>query len=59
MTTKTDIYKLKIHESLDIPPELQVTRVPGGWIYRFWDDQKKDYYPNAVFVPDAHIGEKE
>lgn len=45
------IYDLKLNESVVIPPELQVTRVPGGWIYRFWDPDKDDYYPNAVFVP--------
>ena len=46
-----DLYKLKLHESLDIPPELQVTRVVSGWIYRFWDSEKQDYYSSAVFVP--------
>ena len=45
------IYDLELHESIDIPPELNITRVHGGWIYRFWDYEKKDYYPNAVFVP--------
>jgi hypothetical protein len=55
MITEKDIYKLRLHESLDIPPELSVTRVPGGWIYRFWDNEKEDYYPNVVFVPYIQI----
>lgn len=45
------LYGLKLHESIDIPPELQVTRVSGGWIYRFWNISQQEYYPNAVFVP--------
>jgi len=46
-----DIYKLKLHESLSIPPELEITRVFGGWIYRYWNYESENYYPNGVFVP--------
>lgn len=46
-----DIYNLGLHESCNITPDLGVTRVPGGWIYRFWD-YENDYYPNTgIFVP--------
>lgn len=44
------IYNLKLHEEFQADGYL-VVRVPGGWIYRFWDYKKKDYYPNATFVP--------
>lgn len=44
------IYELKLHEELQIEG-FSVTRVPGGWIYRYWDYTAKDYYPTATFVP--------
>jgi len=50
MVTKS-IYDLKLHESMDIAPDLQVTRVPGGWLYRFWNITAQEYYKSAVFVP--------
>ena len=46
-----EIYKLKLHESVDIPPELQITRVAGGWLYRFWDDNLQKYFAPSTFVP--------
>lgn len=44
------IYNLKLHEEHQ-NDGLGVLRVPGGWIYRFWDYVKEDYYPNSIFVP--------
>lgn len=51
MKEKKTIYNLGLHQSMDVPPELSVTRVASGWIYRFWDYDKNDYFPDAVFVP--------
>lgn len=51
MKTDKTIYDLELHESLNLPIDMSATRVPGGWIYRFWDYQKQDYYPNAIFIP--------
>ena len=45
------LYKLKLHEASDFPPEIQVTRVAGGWLYRFWNDNKKEYFSSSTFVP--------
>ena len=45
-----DIYELKLHESIDIMHDngydlrIQVTRVPGGWIYNH------GCHMNPVFV---------
>lgn len=47
-----DIYELKLHETIDIMKDngfpdlkMQITRVPGGWIYN------AGAYMNPVFVP--------
>ena len=45
-----DIYKLKLHESID-SSGLKITRVPGGWIYMFWDYDKRVFYQTSTFVP--------
>ena len=44
------IYDLKLHEEYN-EEGFGVARVPGGWIYRFWDYVKEGYYPNTTFVP--------
>lgn len=44
------IYELKLHESLKLEG-FEITRVAGGWIYRYWDYTKQDYYANSTFVP--------
>lgn len=38
------IYDLELHENIQ-EIGLDITRVPGGWIYRVWD------YANPTFVP--------
>tara|TARA_B100000614_G_scaffold130073_1_gene116049 strand:- start:1023 stop:1292 length:270 start_codon:yes stop_codon:yes gene_type:complete len=57
------LFKMKLHET--ITPggggHLAITRVPGGWIYRFYDQHEiwnnnsqryeDDYTSSAVFVP--------
>jgi len=45
-----DLYKMKFHEILNITKWINVTRVPGGWIYSFNypTDEGTDY---GVFVP--------
>ena len=34
------IYELKFHESLQLE-DFEITRVAGGWVYRYWDYAKK------------------
>ena len=43
-----DIYEMTIHETIDVC-DFWVTRVPGGWIYRFI---RLDFNTmSCVFVP--------
>ena len=48
-----NIFNLKFNEKIYLEDnETQVTRVPGGWIYRFWDYELNNYPANGgVFVP--------
>jgi len=50
MENQNKIYELELHENLQTDG-MEINRVPGGWIYRFWDFEKKDYYHDSVFVP--------
>jgi len=43
------IYDLRLHEILRVDKSVYVTRVPGGWIYHFWDFLDK--MDSMVFVP--------
>lgn len=47
---KKTVYNLELHENFQ-ESGLDITRVPGGWIYRFWDYEKRDYYTVSTFVP--------
>lgn len=52
------IYELALHETGVIKvksdttaaPYLSATRVPGGWIYHIWDNDKQEY-TRDIFVP--------
>ena len=60
-----NIHKMKLHEFVTIPGRLrhpfEIIRVPGGWVYRFWEPRQiylsdgrwrsEDYEYNSVFVP--------
>jgi hypothetical protein len=53
MAKNKDIWELKLHETITLN-DFSVTRVPGGWIYRFtikfsYQDAAKP--ESAVFVP--------
>lgn len=45
------IYDLELHECMTIPDNAEVMRVPGGWLYRYWDDISREYFGNSTFVP--------
>lgn len=52
----TDIYNMKFHQKEKISPHTEVLRVPGGWIYKFYQpynitDDKCDYRISTAFVP--------
>ena len=42
---------MKLHETEKIDEEMERTKVPGGWIYRFWDKYAGGYI-GFVFVPE-------
>lgn len=50
------IYDLKLHESVRLPMGMDILRVPGGWIYNVWDNEK-DLALSGTFVPysDEHL----
>ena len=57
MAKNKDIWELKLHETITLN-DFSVTRVPGGWIYRFTTQNDVNFsYQNAVqsesavFVP--------
>ena len=43
------IYNIKLHESISIDTVI-ILRVPGGWIYDEYDDNK-DITTTSTFVP--------
>lgn len=54
------LYGLSLHETIPLPNSTEVTRVPGGWVYRFFqfhqvsggDGQwSENYVADSVFVP--------
>ena len=53
-----NIYSMELHEVIVITPTgksaatsyFSVMRVPGGWIYQVWDEEKQDYI-REIFVP--------
>ncbi len=47
MNEEKTIYDLKLHEQLKISTCIYVTRVPGGWLYDYYEDGQK----TACFVP--------
>lgn len=40
MSKQPSIYNLKLHESVKIKSGHSVTRVPGGWLYENFDEDK-------------------
>lgn len=48
---------MKLHDELCLENGLiKIHRVPGGWIYRFWEDNiddvgRNNYRVNSVFIP--------
>jgi len=50
------VYDLELHEALAITTtgdgilHLSALRVPGGWIYSAWDEEKQEY-TRDTFVP--------
>lgn len=43
------IYDMRLHETLSLSRYLEVTRVPGGWVYELYDPCSEA--TTAVFVP--------
>ena len=48
----SEIYKMKLHETLMLDDCLLITRVPGGWIYEISAETGTGGYSlTSVFVP--------
>lgn len=43
-----DVLSMNLHETIEVANGLEVTRVPGGWIYHRGD------YASMCFVPHSH-----
>ncbi len=43
------IYKMKLHECFTIDKNIVITRVAGGWIYEYHNQNEN--IPSLVFVP--------
>lgn len=46
MTQTTKLYDLRLHEKMEVENCTEITRVAGGWIYKY-----NGSYAPAVFVP--------
>lgn len=47
MSEINELYNMKLHDK-KISPEINILRVPGGWIYTIYDCEDKI---SSVFVP--------
>ena len=45
-----DMYDMKVNTKIT-DNHCEITRVPGGWIYRFWHSEEQDFISAPVFVP--------
>jgi hypothetical protein len=46
--TLVELINMPLHATVDIDPNMSVTKVPGGWIYRIADWQGEA--PTSTFV---------
>ena len=47
-----ELYEMKLHEEISIYSGLNVMRVPGGWIYKSFNEQVGGAWSeSSVFVP--------
>lgn len=48
------IYRLELHETIRIEKDgyyVRITRVPGGWLYKYDDDESATFVPmNSEFT---------
>lgn len=50
MAEQNELYTIKLHERATISPGITALRVPGGWIYEYWNAINGQRY-HAIFVP--------
>ena len=57
MPTSNELHSMKLHDVLtpNITPHTMIIRVPGGWVYRFFNENSNQNCPqftvDSVFVP--------
>ena len=48
--TLRKMYNLELNETMVLPDGTNITRVPSGWIYSTWDEEKQEH-KDRCFVP--------
>lgn len=60
---KEKLLSLELHEEIEISGSLNIIKVPGGWIYKFFDEKdtrdERPTFQSAVFVPNPNDSFKE
>jgi len=57
MQKSNELHSMKLHDVLtpNTVPHTMIIRVPGGWVYRFFNESGNPYAPqfvvDSVFVP--------
>lgn len=55
---KKKLLAMELHEDIEISGYLNVIKVPGGWIYRFFNEKEglneQPDFQSAVFVPNLN-----
>lgn len=55
--TKEELLSMELHEDETINGFTNVMKVPGGWIYRFFNESENPdeqaVFKSAVFVPES------
>ena len=61
MMEQTDIYKMKLGDLIGIRNDVNVLRVPGGWIYIFYEQEFSSFVPfdNEFIEPCTVVSENQ
>ena len=55
---KATLLEMELHKEIQISGSLNIIRVPGGWIYKFFDEKEtsddRPTFQSAVFVPNIN-----
>lgn len=55
---KEQILNLELHEEIVVTGSLNIIKVPGGWVYKFFDEKdtsdERPTFQSAVFIPNLN-----